>query len=258
MIDISIVIVSWNVRDFLKKCLASIYKNRDELNLEVFVVDNASADGTVEMIEKDFPEVKITANKNNLGFATANNQAIKKTSGRYILLLNPDTEICGNTLKMMVGFMEKNQKIGIAGCKHCYPDWTLQPSVRRLPSLLPVLLILTKIAKIIPGLPALNRYLAKDFDYKITQPAEQVAGSFFMTRKEAIESIGLMDEKFFLWFEEVDYCKRALTKGWQIWYNAENKIIHHGGQSFGQRLTLKKQLLFCKSARYYFKKHGYK
>ena len=257
MLDLSIIIVSWNVSELLKKCLKSVYKNQGKINLKIFVIDNTSTDNTVEMVKTNFPDVNIIANKNNLGFATANNQGIKKSQAKYILLLNPDTEIGENTLKNMVEFMEENYKIGIAGCKHCNPDWTLQPSVRRFPRLLPILLILTKVAKIIPGLPALRSYLAQDFDYKIAQPAEQVAGSFFMIRKKTLEEIGLLDEKFFLWFEEVDYCKRAKAAGWQVWYNANPKIIHYGGQSFSQRLTIRKQLIFVKSAWYYFKKHGF-
>ncbi len=257
MVDLSIIIVSWNVKDLLKKCLASIYKNQANLSSEVFVIDNASNDGTPEMIKNNFPQVKLIVNKKNLGFAAANIQGIKQGQGNYFLILNPDTEILDNTLEKMVSFMETNNKIGIASCRHLNSDKTLQKSVRRLPRLLPILLILTKLAKIMPDLSVLKNYFASDFDYGKTQPAEQVAGSFFLIRRKTIDEIGLFDPKFFLWFEEVDFCKRALAANWQVWYYAQGQIIHHGGQSFAQHLTWKKQLIFFKSAWYYFKKHGF-
>ncbi len=257
MLDLSIIIVSWQVKDLLEKCLTSIYENQDKLTLEIFVIDNASNDGSVEMVKANFPEVNLITNINNLGFAAANNQGVKKAHGKYILVLNPDTRILEDTLSKMVDFMEKNYKVGITGCKHLNQDLTIQHSVRRLPTILPILLILTKLAKIVPGLPVLRHYLAAEFDYKITQPAEQVAGSFFLIRRETIEEVGLFDERFFLWFEEVDYCKRAKEAGWQIWYEANAEIIHYGGQSFTQKLTFKKQQLFFRSAWTYFKKHGF-
>ena len=256
VVNLSIVIVSWNVKDLLGECLKSIYENKGDLKIEIIVVDNASSDQTVEMVKEKFKNVKLIANANNLGFSRANNQGIEISTGEYILALNPDTKVLPDTLKKMVDFMDKNYKIGISGCKHLNPNLTLQPSVRRFPTVLPILLILTKIAKIIPGIRILRDYFAKDFDYKITQPAQQVAGSFFMIRAQTIEEIGVFDESFFIWFEEVDYCKRAKEAGWQIWFNSDAEIIHYGGQSFEQKITLEKQLLFFKSAMYYFKKHG--
>lgn len=254
---ISIVIVSWNVKDLLKKCLESIFKYRGDLNLEVIVVDNASKDDTIEMIKKEFPKVNVIANNKNLGFAKANNQGILKSRSEFILVLNPDTEILESTLKNMINFMEQNQPVGIAGCRHLNPDWTIQASVRRFPGFWPLFFIFMKIAKIFPDIPSVKKYLAKDFDYKMTQVVDQVAGSFLMIRKKTIDKIGLFDENFFIWFEEVDLCQRAKNAGWQVWYNANAKIIHHGGQSFKQQLTFKKQKLFFQSAWYYFKKHGF-
>jgi len=253
--ELSIVIVSWNVKELLQKCLDSIYKHQAKLRLEVIVVDNASTDNTIEMLKKDFPQTTVIANQKNLGFAAANNQGVLKSSSEFILVLNPDTEIVKDALSKMLEFMKKNHQIGIAGCKHLNPGWTLQPSVRRFPSFWPLFFILTKIAKIFPNIPVVYNYLAKDFNYKMTQPVDQVAGSFFLMRKKTLDEIGLFDENFFLWFEEVDLCKRAKDTDWQVWYNTEAEIIHHGGQSFNQRMTLKKQKLFFQSAWYYYKKH---
>src|SRR3990167_668192 len=164
MPDLSIIIVSWNVKNLLKKCLESIFRNQGDLTLEVIIVDNASRDGTMEMVKTNFPQIKMISNEKNFGFAAANNQGIKQTKGDYLLLLNPDTEIVGSALKTAIDFMKKNQLIGACGIKHLNPDGSLQPSVRRFPTFLAIFLILTKLVKIFPRLPAINRYLAKDFN----------------------------------------------------------------------------------------------
>jgi len=258
MPELSIIIVSWNVKKLLKECLLSISKHQGKLELEVIVVDNASTDKTVEMIKNEFAQIKLIPNSTNLGFAAANNQGILKSQGQFILVLNPDTKIIKDALQKMVSFMKKNPQVGIAGCKHLNPDWTLQPSVRRFPNPLALFFIFAKITKFIPNIPPVYNYLAKDFNYKITQPVDQVAGSFFMIRRQVIDEIGLFDENFFTWFEEVDLCQRAKSAGWQIWYNSDTEIIHHGGQSFNQLKTWRKQNLFFQSACYYFQKHGLK
>ena len=255
--DISIVIVSWNVKDLLRKCLRTIYQSQHRLTVEVFVVDNASTDGTAKMVEQEFSSAVLITNKQNRGFAAANNQAIAQSTGRYVLALNPDTELTADTLQRMIDFMNQNERVGIAGCQHRNADGSLQPSVRRLPTVGAMLLITTKLAKLWPNAPALRVYLATDFDYQITQPAPQVAGSFLLMRRELIEKIGSFDERFFIWFEEVDLCRRAARAGWGGWYCTDATIIHHGGQSFKQQLAVRKQALFFKSAMRYFKKHGF-
>jgi len=254
--DLSIIIVSWNVKNLLKDCLQSIFKFQGNLELEVIVVDNASGDQTVEMVKKEFPKVKIIANINNLGFASANNQGIKASGGEYLLILNPDTKIMNDSLGKMLDFIKQNSQVGIAGFKHLNADWTLQPSVRRFPSFWPLFFILTKIYKIFPNLPSIQNYFAKDLDYKIAQPVDQVAGSCLLARKKTLEQIGLFDEKFFIWFEEVDLCKRAKAAGFEVWYAPVAEIIHYGGQSFNQKMTWEKQKLFFQSACYYLRKHG--
>lgn len=258
MEKISIIIVSWNVRELLKKCLESIYRFSAGLDLEIIIIDNNSSDGTVDMVKKNFPKVKTLVNHNNLGFAAANNQGIKQATGDYILLLNPDTEIRKNAIKKTLDFIKTKERAGIVGCKHLNPDMTLQPSVRKFPRVLAVFLILSKVAKIFPNLSPVYKYLYKDFNYKYNQPVDQVAGSFMLIDKNLIREIGGFDEKFFIWFEEVDLCKRAKDALWEVWYFSQAEIIHHGGQSFKQQLTLKKQKLFFKSALYYFQKHGVK
>jgi len=254
--DLSIIIVSWNVKDWLKSCLDSIYKYAGDLAPEVIVVDNQSHDRTAEMVRLNFAQVKLMTNEKNVGYATANNQGYAVSKGEYILFLNPDTLILPDTLATMIDFMAGNEKIGIAGCQHLNPDQTLQPSVRRFPTLSAIFLIISKLAKVFPNLPPLNRYLARDFDYHRLQPVDQVAGSFFLCRRAMLQQIGAYDENFFTWFEEVDLCRRAQKAGWQVWYNPAAQIIHHGGRSFKQQLVYKNQKNFIKSAWHYFRKSG--
>lgn len=256
-IDVSIIIVSWNVKHLLKQCLNSIFQNMENLKVEIIVVDNASHDGSAQMIAEEYPDVVLIANKENAGFAKANNQALMRSHGDYLLLLNPDTIMRPGNLNAAVRQIQVNPKIGILGCKTLNPDLTLQPSVRKFPTFWPIFLILTKIAKILPRLKALNEYFAVDFDYSLSQPVDQVAGSYMLITRRLIDEVGLFDENFFYWFEEVDLCQRAYDGGWLVYYDQKPEVIHYGGQSFKQEMTLKKQLVFFQSAWYYFKKHGF-
>lgn len=253
--DISIIIVSWKVRDLLEKCLKSIFEQTKNIKFEVFVVDNNSQDGTIEMVKNKFSGVNLIINEENAGFAKANNQAIKLAKGRYVLLLNPDTQILENVLEKMVDFMDKNTNCGVAGCQLLNPDGSLQPSIRRFPRFSDQALILAKIHHFWPNLGVFKRYLAKDVDYSQKQEVDQVMGAFMMIKHEVIEKIGLLDENFFIWFEEVDYCQRVKNAGRKVYYTPEAKIIHYYGQSFKQHLTLDRQKMFNRSMRYYFKKH---
>ncbi len=256
--DLSIIIVNWKVKDLLEKCLRSIFEQTKNISFEVFVVDNNSGDGSAEMVREKFPQVDLTASAENLGFAKGNNLAIKKFRGRYVLLLNPDTEILDNALGKMVKFMDAQEECGIAGCKLLNADLSLQPSVRAFPDFASQIFILLKIHHLFPHSKTMYKYLVQDFDYGKTQETDQVMGAFMMIRREVINRIGVLDENFWIWFEEVDFCKRAKEAGFKIFYTPEAKIIHHFGQSFKQAMGVKKQKDFNRSLSYYFKKHGTK
>lgn len=256
--DLSVIIVNWKVKDLLEKCLRSIFNETRDISFEVFVVDNNSGDGSAEMVREKFPQVNLMASPENLGFAKGNNLAIKKSQGKYILLLNPDTEILDNALGKMVKFMDAHPKCGIAGCKLLNPDLTLQPSVRAFPTLASQILILLKLHHLFPHSKAMYKYLVQDFDYEKVQEVDQVMGAFMMIRREVIGKIGLLDENFWIWFEEVDFCKNAKDADFKILYTPEAKIIHHFGQSFKQAMGIKKQKDFNRSLSHYFKKHGTK
>ena len=250
--DLSVIIVSWNVEKLLKENLKAIYNNARNINFEVFVVDNNSNDETVEMIKQNYPDVKLIENSFNAGFSKANNQAIKKSSGRYVLLLNPDMQVLPGTLEEMVLWMDKNKKAGVAGCHLINKDKKTVPHVRRFPKLFDQLMIVLKIPHVFPWV--LNKYLMKDFDYSKEAIVDSIRGSFFMIRREVIESIGFLDERYFIWFEEVDYCKKIKSTEWEVMYTPKVECIDYVGMSFSQVNRGKTQKYFRNSMLSYFKK----
>ena len=259
--QLSIIIVSWNVCDKLRNNLKAIYtphptspliKGIGALEFEVFVVDNNSDDNTVEMIKKEFPQVKLIANTQNLGFAKANNQAIKQATGEYILLLNPDMRVQTDTLENMVDWMDKNKDAGIAGCKLTNEKGEILPHARAFPTIWDQLAIVLKLPHIFPKI--LNKYLIHNFDYEKEAKVDSIRGSFFMIRREVINKIGLLDERYFIWFEEVDYCKQAHKAGFKVMYTHVSTCVDYIGQSFKQVNRGKTQVYFSDSMLKYFKK----
>lgn len=249
--DLSIIIVSWNVKDNLSECLGSI--NLGDLKGEVFVVDNASRDGSVEMVRQKFLEVQLIANDANLGFAKANNQAIQKSKGRYVLLLNPDMRPFPDTFTKLVEWMDSHPKAGIVGIRLENQGGEIVPHVRRFPKFLDQFAILTKLSKMAPKI--LDSYLMRDFDYGKESRVDSIRGSFFAIRREVLDKIGPLDEDYFIWFEEVDYCKKAVEAGFEVWYTPAVQCVDFVGQSFKQVKMFPKQQMFSKSMLTYFKKH---
>ncbi|MBI2645337.1 glycosyltransferase [Candidatus Uhrbacteria bacterium] len=254
-IKLSIIVVSWNVRALLEKCLASVFLYAPQFSFEVIVIDNASHDASVDMITQKFPQVNCIANADNKGFASATNQGIRIAQGEYILFLNPDTEVTHGSLEKLVSSIEGYSKIGIVAPKLLNPDGTLQASIRRFPAPLSQFLMFLKLHHLRRAPSPIQKYLNKDFDYTKKQEIDQPQGAAFLIRRAVIDAVGLFDEKFFIWFEEVDFCKRTHDVGYTILYAPEAEIIHHGGQSFRQRFSLDKQILFYTSCAYYLWKH---
>lgn len=251
-IDLSIIIVSWNVANKLKENLTAIYKYTQDISFEVFVVDNNSSDNSVRMVEKEFPQVKLIANNDNLGFARANNQAIKQSKGDYVLLLNPDMQVQVKTLEDMVTFMGKRKEVGVAGCHLINQSGKTVPHVRKFPTVFDQLMIILKLPHLFPHL--LDSYLMRDFDYNKESEVDSIRGSFFMIRREVINKVGMLDERYFIWFEEVDYCKQVIKAGYKVMYTPVAKCIDYVGQSFSLVGKVKKQRLFADSMLKYFKK----
>ncbi|MEK9151936.1 MAG: glycosyltransferase family 2 protein, partial [Patescibacteria group bacterium] len=253
--DLSIIIVNWKVRDLLRRCLLSVYAGTSGISFEVFVADNDSDDGSVEMVRREFPQAALLANKKNLGFAAGNNPAIKMSKGDFVVWLNPDAEVIGNALGRMVGYLRANPEVGIAGPRIVNEDGSVQPSVRRFPTPLSQALIMLKIQNLMPTLAPLRRYYALDFDYSRAVAVDQVMGAAMFIRRSVFEKIGLLDERFFIWYEEVDFCKRAKDAGFEIRYVPAATVRHGGGQSFRQVFGPKKQRMMNRSLRQYMGKH---
>lgn len=249
---LSIIIISWKVKALLQQCLSSIYAQNFIFPFEVIVVDNNSQDGTVAMVKTDFPKVNLTALPKNLGFAAANNLGIKQASGQFILLLNPDTKLIDSSLQKALNKMQTNPKIGILGCQLLNGDQSLQPSIRRFPVFSDHFLMMFKLHHLFP----LKKYLAMDFNYEDEAEVDQVMGACMLISKETINQIGELDAKYYIWFEEVDYCLRAKQAGYQIIYFPQTQVIHYGSGSFKQVAGLKQQWLFSKSRLRYLRKHG--
>ncbi len=250
--DISIVTVGYKSRDFLREQLRSVFASTGDLSIEVFVVDNNSNDGTVEMVRTEFPHVTLIANQENLGFAKANNQAIRRAIGRYVLLLNPDMRVFENTLSAMVAWMDAHPKAGVSGCRLVTQIGENMPHVRRFPRLWDQAMILLKIPHLFPGV--LNQYLQRDFDYSQDAVVDSIRGSFFMIRRDVLDQLGSLDERYFIWFEEVDYCRQVSRAGWDVMYTVQAKCIDYVGQSFALVSGVHKQKMFTKSMVSYFRK----
>ncbi len=260
MKDLHIVIVSWNVQEELERCLKSLPKACEGLNWECVVVDNASSDGTVDMVKRIFAnedKIDLLVNDSNLGFAIANNQGAVQHKSRYILLLNPDTFCPPGSLTELVRKMDLNPKAGIMGPKLLNIDGTYQPSVRRFPRLADQILIILKLHHIFPKLKSLQRYFATDINPNRPLSVEQVMGACFLVRASCWDQMHGLDPRYFIWFEEVDACKTAKKNRWLVWYEPSVTILHYGGQSFSKAFTLLKQRYFNNSLlKYMLKWHG--
>ncbi len=255
MPKISVVIVSWNVREVLEQNLAQLFTlQHDDFPVEVFVVDNGSKDGSARMVRENFSWVHLVQNDYNAGFAKACNQAIRIAKGEVILLLNPDNRVEAGTLERTYQELMDHNDIGVLGVRLLNEDGGVVPSVRRDPTLLDQLAILLKLPHFFPHI--VDKYLAKDFDYAVSQDVEQVRGSYFAFRRELIREIGMLDDRFFIWFEEVDFCRRIRGNGYRIRYCAEAVCRDLVGRSFAQVSLWRKQRLFFTSAWKYFWKWG--
>ena len=251
---LSIIIVSWNVSRELLNCLRSIMENRPSHSYEIIVIDNASTDGTIDAVQNEFPEVKLIINKENRGFAAANNIGIEQSKGEYILFLNPDTVIHPNSLDKLITFMDINESIGVCGPKLLNLDGSPQQSVRRIPSFRAALHRHTafKFLGIFKG--QYRRWIMKDLDYNSQSDVDQVMGAAMMTRKSILEQVGPMDEDFFMYYEEVDLCYRIKQAGFRIVFIPEVEITHLGGCSAGQ-IPAEKRIMAMTSLLKFFKKH---
>lgn len=235
--DVSIVIVNWNTRDLLRDCLQSLRQQAGPVACEVIVVDNHSADDSVEMVRQDFPEVRLIANTANRGFAAANNQGIAIARGRYILLLNSDTRVVDGTIARTVAFADAHPDAGLVGCRTTFPDGRLQVNCFQLPNLLNIWLSLTKLEDLF----ARNRFFGQRrltwWNYDTVREVEGIAGCFMLARRDALWQVGPMAEDYFMYSEDTDWCWRFRRAGWKVLYTPEPLLIHIRAASSNQCAT---------------------
>jgi GT2 family glycosyltransferase len=259
---VSIIIVSFNTRDLLRRCLQTVSEQAGEISYETIVVDNASKDGSGDMVQTEYPETKVICSDVNLGFAGANNRGFEVATGKYIVLLNSDAFLCPGTLHTAVEKMEADPTIGLGGGRLVGTDHSWQPSARMFPSLLNDFLTISGLASQYP----LSRFFGRS-DRTWADPGEPaevdwVPGAFSIIRREVLDRIGFFDERFFLYYEEVDLCQRIRKAGHSIWYWPDVMVIHLGGESSktvdhlhlssaGSQLTLWRM----RSALLYYRKH---
>ncbi len=232
MIELSVIIVNYNVRQLLEQALISIKKAVKEISCEIFVVDNNSSDGSDILVRERFPEVTLISNDINLGFSKANNQALKLAKGKYICLINPDTIVQGDTFDVCLEYFKKHDEVGALGCKIINPDGTLQLACRRsFPTPWVAFSKIIGLSKLFPKSKLFGKYNLSYCNPDETIEVDAISGSFMMVRKETINDVGYFDESFFLFGEDLDWCYRIKEKGWKIVYLPTTKIIHYKGSS---------------------------
>ena len=244
---LSIVVVSWNTKELLAQCLDSIKAHPPAGPYELIVVDNGSQDGSPEMVAQQHPDVHLIRNGDNLGFAQANNQAMGVAAGRYILLLNPDTTVHAGALAALVTFLEKHPQAGAGGARLLNPDGSLQHSCSPAPTLFNEWLHLFHLDRD-------RRHGMSAWHIDAAREVERLMGACLMLRREAIERIGPLDERYFMYSEEVDYCYRLRKAGWRLYWVPQAVVVHYGGQSTGQ-IADEMFLQLYQNKLLYFRKH---
>ena len=229
--DVSIIIVNWNTCKITCECLQSVHEQTVKSKIEVIVIDNASTDDSVRMIKEKFPQVRLIENSANRGFAAANNQGIRVAKGRYLLFLNSDTLVLDGAIDKVVSFADGNPDAAVVGCCVLNADKTLQSTCFMFPSVLNMLLSSTYLYKLFPKSKLFGRERMSWWDRTDVREVDVVTGCFMLVRREAIKQVGMMDEKFFMYGEETDWCYRFKQAGWMVVFAPVGEIIHLAGQS---------------------------
>ncbi|HYA90543.1 MAG TPA: glycosyltransferase family 2 protein [Thermodesulfobacteriota bacterium] len=249
MIDLFIIIVNWNTKEFLLPCMRSLYEEERRMNKEVIVVDNGSEDGSGNEVKKTFPSVRVIENRRNLGFAKAANQGILKASGKYVLLLNPDTQIKNSALEQLLSFMEANPDVGIAGAQLLNPDGSKQNSIANFPSLATELLNKSLLRWLFP-----KKFPGKERRYSGPVEVDSVIGACMIVRRDPLDRVGLLDEHYFLFLEETDWCYRMKRAGWKIYHVPQAEVYHFQGKS-AETEKKKAKVEYYRSRYHFFKKN---
>jgi len=252
--DVSIIIVTWNSSSLIGECLDSIYSHKGKLKFEILVVDNNSQDATRDIIREFYPQVLFIENKENLGYARANNQGIECSVGKYVLLLNPDVSLLDNALLDLFLYMEKHPEAGAIGPQLLNPDGTIQPSCREFPGFLTLIYDVLGLSFLFPKSKFFASWRMGYFDHDSSREVDQPMGSALMLRRRALKQIGLMDEEFFMFFNDVDLCYRLKKANWKIYFYPEARAYHLLGASTKR---VKSRMIYLSHRGYYkfLKKH---
>ncbi len=247
IMDISVIIINWNTRDLLLNCIRSVYETARDISFEIWVVDNGSTDGSQEAVRAAFPRVLLIENTQNRGFAAANNQALKRMTGRYALLLNSDAALTDGAAQQLLAFMESTPAAGMACGQLLNPDGSRQNSIANFPTLLTLISNETLLRIVFP-----EKFPSKRRNYPGPIPIESGIGACLMIRKTAMEAVGIFDETYFFFFEETDWAYRMKQANWRIFFVPSARIIHSQGKSAGNRVA--SRILFYRSRYIYLKK----
>jgi GT2 family glycosyltransferase len=253
-VDVSVIIVNWNTRDMLRDCLRSVYEQTQQVSFEIVVIDNASQDGSVDMVRREFPAVVLIPNPENRGFAAANNQGMEVAHGRYVLLLNSDTLVLGEALARTVQFADAHPQAAVVGCRVLNPDRSLQPTCFLYPSLLNMVLSSTYLYKLWPRSRFFGRERMTWWDRNDVRDVDVVTGCFMLVRREAIDRVGVMDDHYFVYGEETDWCYRFKAAGWRVLFTPDAEIVHFGGAS-SRRVAYQMKLQLYGSILRFLRKH---
>lgn len=235
--DVSVCIVSWNVADDLRACLESIRAQQTPPTYEIIVADNASSDETVPMLREQFPDVEVIVNDENLGFAKATNQTLRRARGRYLMMLNPDTVLEPDCLAKLVAVADAHPEAGIVAPRLVYPDGSLQYSCRRFPTIAAAIYRNTVFGRLFPGARPAAEYIMQDCKHDAQRDVDWASGACLLIRREAYEEVGELDESFVWGSEDVDYCLRMHRAGWSVLYSPVTDVVHAVGRSTDQAVV---------------------
>ena len=253
-IDVSIIVVNWNTREVLKTCLRSVFANIDEASAEVIVVDNGSNDGSAEMVADAFPQVRLICNQDNRGFAAANNQGIHIARGKYVLLLNSDTEVLGDVISKSVDYLDQHSEVGVMGCRVLNGDGSPQLTCSRFPTLINLALLASGLSRFARP-KFFGRYQIRTWERDSERDVDTVTGCYMLVRQTALEQVGTLDETFFFYGEETDWCKRFMNAGWKLRFAPVGEIIHYGSLS-SRRCNHHRDLMLTRGLLRFHYKHG--
>lgn len=254
--DLAVSVVSYRTPELLRACLEALARERDSLELEITVVDNASGDGSAELVARDFPNVRVLRNARNVGFGAGHNQALRRSRARALLVLNSDATVRPGALRTLVDYLDAHPDVAVVGPRLVYPDGRAQRSMRRFPTVWTLFFESTQLQRFWPSSSFVRRYYALDWRDDVAREVDWLVGACLCVRSAAAAQVGLYDERFFLYSEELDWARRFRAAGWRIVYLPTAEVEHHEGASARQDLAARDQLFQMSKLAYAAKWHG--